>query len=484
MISKSPGKEIVSGPGPALWTLGVSTFRVDLRGPAISQFCSLFDFLGTGFRNLFALRNNLTVIGEKKPRLTPTILIAALLMTSVIPTFAKTKPGDTCKKAQQLRVVGSVSLKCVKVGKKFVWREVRSTPVAIPAVDVTPTPSPSPSASSSSTPSPSPSPSPTPEKTTDPAIYIVPTSFQDLYEKRKGVSYAAWKSVSTTIEATADRGVKLEILIGPNTKPHFNGYEEVVNLLARAFPKASLPPRTLVIQFNSSDIDWAEAQYQQKVPEADRSRIDFNERDGFIRGNCPMPNNCNGARQQTTISGWSIIPHGVASVSASAASLDRRISTGMLEIHEYFHGMQRVPLINKDLSPGGYPPAWVGEGSADFIQNAVVNRGDFESYRKMARDNCDISCVVLSEERIELFLTEAKDWNVPEGFNRWTNYSLGSVVMEVLAAVGGHESILALYEALGSKLPFAQAFEKVYRTPWQEAIPIIAKTIYANTNNL
>jgi hypothetical protein len=440
--------------------------------------------LGTGFRNLFALRNNLTVIGEKKPRLTPTILIAALLMTSVIPTFAKTKPGDTCKKAQQLRVVGSVSLKCVKVGKKFVWREVRSTPVAIPAVDVTPTPSPSPSASSSSTPSPSPSPSPTPEKTTDPAIYIVPTSFQDLYEKRKGVSYAAWKSVSTTIEATADRGVKLEILIGPNTKPHFNGYEEVVNLLARAFPKASLPPRTLVIQFNSSDIDWAEAQYQQKVPEADRSRIDFNERDGFIRGNCPMPNNCNGARQQTTISGWSIIPHGVASVSASAASLDRRISTGMLEIHEYFHGMQRVPLINKDLSPGGYPPAWVGEGSADFIQNAVVNRGDFESYRKMARDNCDISCVVLSEERIELFLTEAKDWNVPEGFNRWTNYSLGSVVMEVLAAVGGHESILALYEALGSKLPFTQAFEKVYRTPWQEAIPIIAKTIYANTNNL
>jgi len=412
------------------------------------------------------------------------VMLAFVLLGTSLPALGVPKAGSLCKKAQQVRVLGNVSLKCVKVEKRFIWREVRSTPVVIPAVDVTPSPSPSPSATPNLTPNPNPASSPTQEKTTDPAIYIVPTSFQDLYEKRKGVSYAAWKSVSTTIEATADRGVKLEILIGPNTKPHFAGYEEVVNLLARAFPKASMPPRTLIIQFNSSDVDWAESQYRQKVPEADRSRIDFNERDGFIRGNCPMPDNCNGARQQTTISGWSIIPHGVASVSPIAASLDRRISTGMLEVHEYFHGVQRVPLINKDLGPGGWPPAWVGEGSADFIQNAVVNRGDFESYRKFARDNCDASCAVLSEKRIELFLTEARDGYVPEGFNRWTNYSLGSVIIEILAAVGGHESILALYEAIGSKLSFAQAFEKVYRTPWQEAIPIIAKTIYANTNGL
>ena len=415
---------------------------------------------------------------------TTIVMLAFVLLGTSLPALGVPKAGSLCKKAQQVRVVGKVSLKCVTSGKKFIWKEIRSTPVVVPAVEVTPSPSPSPIATPNSTPSPTPASSPTQEKTTDPAIYIVPTSFQDLYEKRKGVSYAAWKSVSTTIEGTADRGVKLEILIGPNTKPHFAGYEEVVNLLARAFPKASMPPRTLVIQFNSSDVDWAESQYRQKVPEADRSRIDFNERDGFIRGNCPMPDNCNGARQQTTISGWSIIPHGVASVSPIAASLDRRISTGMLEVHEYFHGVQRVPLINKDLGPGGWPPAWVGEGSADFIQNAVVNRGDFESYRKFARDNCDASCAVLSEKRIELFLTEARDGYMPEGFNRWTNYSLGSVVIETLAAVGGHESILALYEAIGSKLSFAEAFEKVYRTPWREAIPIIAKTIYANTNGL
>ena len=421
---------------------------------------------------------------QKSLSWTTIVMLAFVLLGTSLPALGVPKAGSTCKKAQQVRVVGNVSLKCVKSGKRFVWKEIRSKPAVIPAVEVAPSPSTSPSANPILTPSPSPTSSPTQEKTTDPAIYIVPTSFQDLYEKRKGVSYAAWKSVSTTIEATADRGVKLEILIGPNTKPHFTGYEEVVNLLARAFPKASMPPRTLVIQFNSSDIDWAESQYRQKVPEADRSRIDFNERDGFIRGNCPMPNNCNGARQQTTISGWSIIPHGVASVSPIAASLDRRISTGMLEVHEYFHGVQRVPLINKDLGPGGWPPAWVGEGSADFIQNAVVNRGDFESYRKFARDNCDASCAVLSEKRIELFLTEARDGYMPEGFNRWTNYSLGSVVIETLAAVGGHESILALYEAIGSKLSFAEAFEKVYRTPWQEAIPIIAKTIYANTNGL
>lgn len=402
-------------------------------------------------------------------------LIGTLIVAgTVIPAFGAAKPGSACKKVEQVRVVKGVSLKCTKVGKKRVWRKVASIPVVVPAVEATPSPTPSASPSPAATTTPEPSPTPT--------VYIVPTSFDNLYENRNGISYAAWKSVSEAIEANADRGVKLEILVGPNTKPHFADYEEVVILLVRAFPKASLPPRTLVIQFSSDDIEWAETQYREKVPLADRSRIDFNERDGFIRGNCPMPTNCNGARQQTTLSGLSIIPHGVATVAIGARP-DMRITNGMLEVHEYFHGMQRVQLLNKDLDSVGWPPAWFSEGSAEFMQNSVINRSDYETYRQYAQNNCDAACSSLSEERIVQFLIEAKDWSVPEGLNRWINYSLGSVIVEIFAAVGGHQSIIDFYEAVGTKLTFAQAFEKVYGKPWKDAIPIIAKTIYANVNN-
>jgi hypothetical protein len=90
----------------------------------------------------------------------------------------------------------------------------------------------------------------------------------------------------------------------------------------------------------------------------------------------------------------------------------------------------------------------------------------------------------LSEAQLVQFLSEVTGWEVPKGFNRWIHYSLGSVVIEILAAVGGHDSILAVYDAIGERMEFPQAFEKVYGIPWKEAIPIFAKTLYANLNNL
>lgn len=401
------------------------------------------------------------------------LLIAGLALPA-LPSSAAIKAGTVCKKPQQVRVVKGDSFTCVKKGKKLVWRKSAVAPVVVPSVVATPSPSLSPS----------PTPEPTPTST--PTIVEVksPTGFDDLFENRKGIAYGAWKKTAEVIALTPDRGIKLDIELGPNTKPHFDDYEGVVNLLGRAFPNSSVPPKTLVIQFNYQDMDWASAKFIEKVPSDEVRRIQNSEKNDFIKGNCQAPNSCNGARQASTSTGQSVIAHGVITLNPYDTYAINRFKTGMLEVHEYFHGIQRVPMLNKDLGPNGWPHAWFSEGSAEWVQNAVVNYQDFAAYERTSLTNCEGTCRGMSEVDLIRFFTEASGWNLPAGLGSWINYSLGSTAIEILVAIKGPDSIMALYEAMSTKLNFGQAFEKVYGMAWKEAIPILAKTIYAKNNGL
>jgi hypothetical protein len=399
------------------------------------------------------------------------VFIIALALPG-IPSGAAIKAGSVCKKAQQVRVVKGVKFTCVKSGKKLVWRKSAVTAEIVSAAEVTPSPSPSPIVSA--TPSPSPS-----------IIEVtVPQGFADLFENRKGIAYGAWKKTAEIIAVSPDRGIKLDIELGPNTKPHFEDYEGIVNLLGRAFPNRSLPPRTLVIQFNYTDMDWASAKFLEKVPSEEVRMIQGNEKNDFIKGNCQAPNSCNGARQQTLSTGLSVIAHGVVTLNPLDTYTINYFKTGWLEVHEYFHGIQRVPMLNKDLGPNGWPHAWFSEGSADWVQNAVVNYRNFTAYERISLTNCNGTCALMSEAALIKFFSEANGWNVPDGLGSGINYSLGSTAIEILVALKGPDSILALYEAMSTRLSFAQAFEKVYGIAWKDAIPILAKTIYANNKNL
>jgi hypothetical protein len=400
------------------------------------------------------------------------------ILIPLVPSHAAIKAGSVCKKAQQVRVVKGVEFTCVKKGKRTVWRKGAVSAEVITVVEVAPSPSPSPSESATSGPMPSPSPTPSIIQVT------IPTGFSDLYENRKGIRYGAWKKTSEVITVTPDRGIRLDIELGPNTKPHFDDYEGIVNLLGRAFPGRQLPPQTLVIQFNYSDMDWASAKFLERVPGDEVRRIQGNEKNDFIKGNCQAPNSCNGARQQSLNNGLSVIAHGVVTLNPFDTYAINRFKTGMLEVHEYFHGMQRVPMLNKDLGPNGWPHAWFSEGSAEWVQNAIVNYQDFSAYERTSLTNCEGTCRGMSEADLIKFFTEANGWNIPEGLGSWINYSLGSTAIEILVALNGPDSILALYEAMSTRLSFAQAFEKVYGIAWKDAIPILAKTIYANNNNL
>ena len=96
-----------------------------------------------------------------RSRLWSLCLITTLVVIgTVLPSSGAAKPGSLCKKVEQVRVVKGVSLKCVKAGKRLVWRKVATAPVVAPAAEVTPSPSASPTPSTSASPTTSATPTP------------------------------------------------------------------------------------------------------------------------------------------------------------------------------------------------------------------------------------------------------------------------------------------------------------------------------------
>ncbi len=308
-----------------------------------------------------------------------------------------------------------------------------------------------------------------------------PTSFNNLYENRAGISRTAWGSVSETIKKNVDKSGAIEVLTGPNTKPYYDDYLKVKALISRAFPKQALPAKTLVIRYNYKDLGWAETTTRAKLTASEYEHLDRNEGGKLVTSNCDNSTaNCRGSKQQTTQSGLSIILQGVEnSLPLNDPTGTARFDSGMLEVHEYFHSLQRIPIMGKSNI---WPHAWFREGGAEWAQNAIVNYDDFNAYRAFITADCTGSCARMTEADIKEFLTEAKENYLPQKFESWLNYSFGSKVVEALVAIKGHDILIDMYAEMGKGISFDAAFKNLFGVEWSYAIPILAKTIYANLN--
>jgi hypothetical protein len=300
-----------------------------------------------------------------------------------------------------------------------------------------------------------------------------------LYENRAGISRAAWGSVSETIKKSADKSGAIEVLTGPNTKPYYDDYLRVKELVSRAFPKQLLPAKTLVIRYSYNDLGWAETTTRAKLTANEYEFLDRKEGGKLVTSNCDdSTRNCRGAKQQTTQSGLSIILQGVEnSLTLSDPTVSSRFTTGMLEVHEYFHALQRIPIMSR---PNIWPHAWFREGGAEWAQNALVNFDDFTAYQTFIIAACARNCASISESEIKEFLIEANENYLPQKFDQWLNYSLGSRVVEALIAIKGHDILIDMYAEMGKGINFNSAFKNLFGVEWSYAIPILAKTVYAN----
>jgi hypothetical protein len=379
-------------------------------------------------------------------------LITALTFALLHPVaLAAVKPGKTCKSLGQTSTSSGLKLTCIKSGKKLVWSKgvivKKATPTLTPSPKVEP--------------------------------IVLPTSFENLFERRNGISLAAWQKSSAVIKASKNKSGTLEIFTGPNTKPNFDDYPTPIGLVSRLFPSRSEPVKTIVIRYEYVDLEWAETTLRSKLTAGEFTHLNNNEGGKAIAGRCDASSrNCKGAMQHTTMAGLNLILQGVPNEEDKNDPTGKfRFGSGMLEAHEYFHALQRIPIMDKT---NVWPHAWFREGGAEWVQNMVVNYNDYKSYQDFIAADCAYSCTKLSEADIVEFLENSKENYTPPKFDQFLNYSLASRFIEALVALKGPDVTIDIYEQMGNRLTFEQAFKNTFGVDWNYALPILAKTIYAN----
>jgi hypothetical protein len=386
---------------------------------------------------------NLTNMITANRKLVAFLSVLTLLFSgSVVVANAATKIGATCKQPNATSTVKGVAVKCLKTGNRYTWKKVAtsSTPAALP------------------------------------------TNFSDLAANRKGISQAAWTKVNQSIAKNTSKVGTFNIHTGPNTKPYFDDYQKPVALVSKLFPTIKEPASNIVIQYKFKDLTWADAKVKELLPASEIERLNRDEGGRLLTSNCDSSQKtCFGSKQLTTTNGINLVLQGVPEqlYSSDLAGQDR-FKGGMLEAHEYFHSLQRIPTQGIGIQQKDYPPVWFVEGSAEWVQNAAINNRDFNKYKNYFDLDCQATCKKLSKSDIAKILTEATNSFWPKEYEYWLNYALGSLLIESLVSITNPESIMKIYDELATRIGFTGAFKNVYGLEWSAAIPILSEAVYLN----
>ena len=440
-------------------------------------------------------------------------LLTALFLVSIIfstmPAFSAVKAGATCSKLGRVVVKSGSEYRCIKKGKKLVWKAFKlAQPIASASPVLTPTPTPTP------TPSPSPTPTviPIPTQSAKPLTFaetlwskgengvfpiekqvyeipsVIPTSWQDVYEKRLGIPYQAWLSVSKNIASNTSKLGKVEILIGPNTTPNYSELKQQMELVTRAFPNARNVNNLRGFVFNFKDSTWADETFK---------RLYINETSAFknrhanaVEEICPKQRQVCFAQAFVDSNFDGVIMQGMTDIG-SREQLNQTFSEyaraylGFNIAHEYLHTVQRVILGDRWYQRIYTPPSWFNEGSAVFIEGAATNPSSFDQFMrfravdsKVLYSDCPYQfCVKLNYELVLDFLSMShyeKNW---DNFPYAMKYEMSARTVEILVALKGADSLIGFIDYMATGKTFEQAFEFTYGISYQAAKPFIARII-------
>lgn len=370
-----------------------------------------------------------------------TVVVAAVVVS---PSIAAPKVGSTCSKVGAKAKKAGTTLICTRSGKKLVWR----AKIVKPAV-ARPAPSPAPT----STPTPPPPPA-------------APTSFADLVEHYRGISYAAWsKSREEILSATA-KPTSLRVVLGPTSQLTYTTPEIPISLTSRLFADFDVHPETILLAFNYDDRDWAVQQMSSLMPSADSRWV--------TDTGCTTRATCWGgmAASNGTESALMVIALGLR---------DANHTEGTLEAHEFVHLIQQRAIRPSVDSPSipAWPPSWIREGQAQFAQNAAMFHNSYEKY--MSRRYEASQELFRTRTLDSLYISNYLQVNPPQNWYQehppWRQYDLGAMVVEILVALEGPAKTMDLWRVMGQGLTFDEAFLRIYGVSFGVARPIMAKAI-------
>nr|QOV08874.1 hypothetical protein HULAb132A11_00029 [Candidatus Nanopelagicales bacterium] len=400
------------------------------------------------------------------------LVLAFALIISLIaaPSFAAAKAGAKCTKAGATSTVAGKKYTCVKSGTKLVWNKgvaiKKPAPVATPTP--TPTPTPEPTTTPIPTPTPTPTATPTPTPTPTPVITYpdAPTSFDDLVTNYKGISYSAWSKSSAAVKASSDVALPFKPLTGPNTTLRFKEPASAFDLVARLYSGYKSSSDLTVMTFSFADRDWAKQQMKQLQPNSTYEWI--------TDVACAT---------LTTCDGGGVFTDDKASGLLVLATGEQRggQSPGTLEAHEYTHVIQQNQLRRASAWPltSAWPATWYIEGQALFAENASIFHQSFDLYTKNRQASAGelFRDSAITSAWIQEFFVVNQTTAWFNKYPRWRQYDLGAMLIETLTALKGPGSTMEIWKLMSTGQSFNQAFENIYGTSFDKALPIISKAI-------
>ncbi len=304
------------------------------------------------------------------------------------------------------------------------------------------------------------------------------------------ISTLSWQRVQDVIDKAEAIDIPHQLLVGPNTTTVTKTIEE--SLLTRQFKLWSGFQQTkylTVIAYNFSDMNWAAATNDAVIQKRGYP-VSLNPA-GIDRAkqSCHTANNCDGGN--AGLAGG--IDEAIEFVGVTTEEQWDPTQNGEVG-HEYTHTVTSAQFIgtaaeNRNYYEQMFMPCWLNEG----LSNASGIGASTTSLRQYVdmRDGQVTTIHYLPTELKGFTAAGLKDFlanqissqsaaNTCYGSPAYSlGYSIGFAATEVLFAIGGPQSVMALVSRGAMGDSFSQAFKNVYGISWDEGSTILGQILAA-----
>ena len=438
------------------------------------------------------------------------VLLASTLALPVAVAAAAPKIGSSCKKVGALLDTPGTRYVCNKEGKKLVWRVWNVPNPKAPAQAPAPMKSAAPDAPAAPTKAAFKAPIPI----TLPVAQNGTITFANVLDHVPEIQKTAWQRVQDVIaanSATFKNSTKNVVHVGPNTQLDVVGgmtrIQQVLTNAEKLFSGFSQVKNFYLLMYNAQDEPWAEKDWTTTGNENKYFTGDIKGEIHRIAGNCQetlspgvfkgTPSNCRGADSSAIAnSDDAILTFGQG---GKGAGNDTMVTTGGIVGHEYNHSVQAAQWIGnpkvycteqtnspncfRSANANSFAPCWLIEGQGNSIGWASAAE-TYEIYTSMTKNrpyNQGPSIITdYTQPSLRNYLYNQKPNEcIASGDIYRLGYSVGGQAVEILTAIAGPQSTMALYALGASGEDFPTAFQNVYGISWSDASTILSKVLAA-----